>query len=283
MTATSGRASTILHTLGFDSESKRGPFKLRAATLDDERPPIPLPKPKGPIEQYTLIEQLIMNNEDVWTKFLENQFCADGYKSPANEFDDKFRAMSRQDYLYLIEYARFVNFRSLQEPGAHTEDGLEDVLNNLNKNVKEVQDYFNSCINDMHINGDDLLKEKASTMVLGYSSWEQLSAMTDDAFSNYIRAVPCVYGWNKIAQKLEQEGPGQTDPLFYQYWFVQNIDPGSANRLSQFLEDNRSQYESPGSMEKWNIAFRQACLFETAFFTAAQREDWDQIGTITRN
>ncbi|PBK67966.1 hypothetical protein ARMSODRAFT_1005005 [Armillaria solidipes] len=283
MTATSGRASTILHTLGLDSESKRGPFKLKAVSLDDDRPPIPLPKPEGPRAQHTLIEQLIINNQYVWRKFMANQFCADGYKSPANKFDDKFRAMSKQDYLYLIEYVRFVNFRSLQEPSAHTEDGLSDMVSDLNKNVKDVQDYFDSCIKDMQINGDDLLEESASTTVLGYSSWEQLCAMTDDAFSNFIRAVPCVYGWNKIAQRLKQEGPGETDTLFYNYWFLQNLDSGSADRLSQFLEDNRSKYESPGSMEKWNAAFRQACLFETAFFKAAQRGDWDQIDKRLRD
>jgi len=36
-----------------------------------------------------------------------------------------------------------------------------------------------------------------------------------------------------------------------------------------YLEDNLDSYNCETNWEKWNIAFRQACLFEIAFFAAA--------------
>jgi hypothetical protein len=61
------------------------------------------------------------------------------------------------------------------------------------KKVDFVGEFFDSCVSGMGINAQELVTERFSPQALGYSAWEQLSAMTDDAFSSYIRLIPCIY------------------------------------------------------------------------------------------
>ncbi|KAG7439712.1 uncharacterized protein BT62DRAFT_1013596 [Guyanagaster necrorhizus] len=253
----SRRAAIIIHAL----ESQKGPFKLKAPMLDADGTLIK--KRDAP----TLIEELIAENEEVWNNFLTNEFCTLGYKTPASDFDDTYR-----DYLYLIEYVRFVHYRDLQEPSAHTKEGLVNLLGSVSDNVDYVEGNYETCItptpNGIGIPEEELLNEKPSPALLGYTSWEQLSGITDDSFSNFVRAIPCVYGWNKIAEKLQSEGDGEQGTLFYKSWFQANLDDSYASTLSEYLEANHSTYDSPGNKDKWSVAFHEACQFETALFAA---------------
>jgi thiaminase len=63
----------------------------------------------------------------------------------------------------------------------------------LPKKVKDVDDFFGFCVKDMKISEADLLEDKVSPQVLGYTSWEQMYAMTDDVYSTTVRMIPCVY------------------------------------------------------------------------------------------
>jgi hypothetical protein len=64
--------------------------------------PIPIHKliphsiPPGPtIIPTTVIETLIMANQDVWTLFLDNQFCSEAYISSVEAFNSKFKSYSK--------------------------------------------------------------------------------------------------------------------------------------------------------------------------------------------
>jgi hypothetical protein len=46
---------------------------------------------------------------------------------------------------------------------------------------------------------------------------------------------------------------------------------------SGYLEGLRGSYECQASWTKWNNAFRQACLFEIAFFEAGLNGDFAQF------
>lgn len=46
-----------------------------------------------------------------------------------------------------------------------------------------------------------------------------------------------------------------------------------SNMKSAYLEANRGDYECWANWKKWSAGFRQACLFEIAFFDAAFRRD----------
>lgn len=99
----------------------------------------------------------------------------------------------QEDYKYLIEYVRFVNYRYRQDRITRTSAGLREVVEYLPRKVDDVDGFFETCVKDMNISGEDLLEDKVSPQVLGYTSWEQLYAMTDDVYSNYVRMIPCIY------------------------------------------------------------------------------------------
>jgi len=64
--------------------------------------------------------------------------------------------------------------------------------------MKYVDDFFDICVGQMEINEQELLDERSSPPVLGYTAWEQISAMTDDVFSNYVRMIPCIVVSNSV-------------------------------------------------------------------------------------
>ena len=66
-------------------------------------------------------------------------------------------------------------------------------MNYLPKKVDDVDGFFATCVDQMKINKQDLLEDKVSPQVLGYTTWEQLYSVTDDVYSNYVRMIPCVY------------------------------------------------------------------------------------------
>lgn len=99
----------------------------------------------------------------------------------------------QEDYKYLIEYVRFVNYRYLQDLTTRTSAGLKEMLNYLQQKVDTVDSFFATCVNQMKISTQDLLDDGVSPQVLGYTSWEQLYSDTDDVYSNYVRLIPCIY------------------------------------------------------------------------------------------
>ncbi|KAG7439710.1 heme oxygenase-like protein [Guyanagaster necrorhizus] len=260
------RAAAILGALA----SQVVLFNVEPVTLDIDRTPVLMQ------EAPTIIDQLITWNQQAWDNFLNNEFCALGYNSSASDFNDKYRGYAEQDYLYLIEYVRFINYRGLQEPITHTKEGLQELVVNVTRNVGYVNDSYDDLTTGMNVTADDVASLRPAPSMWGYTSWEELSAITDDSFSNYVRAIPCIYGWYKIAEKLQNSGPGVNNTFFYNYWFQQNIGNSSAVKISEYLETLRSRYESPANWEKWNASFHQALAFESAFFQAGLREEWYQ-------
>ncbi|KAG7439714.1 uncharacterized protein BT62DRAFT_924537 [Guyanagaster necrorhizus] len=230
------RAAAILGTL----ESQVVPFKLKALDVDH----LPMRMQDRP----TLIEELIVNNEELLHLSLMTS--------------------SEQDYLYLIEYICFINYQALQDPLAHTQEGLNNMATRITRNMGYVNDNYDDCINGMKILADDLLNEKASPALLEYTSWEQLSAGNSMHLS-------CLYLQNSNQSLLaERDSSAAKDTLFYKYWFEANFDPGSVNRLSNYLEANHAFYDCSSNKDKWNTGFHQACLFETAFFAVGLNKDW---------
>ena len=99
----------------------------------------------------------------------------------------------QENYKFLIEYARFINYRYLQDPTTCTSAGLKEMLECLPRKVKDADDFFEICVSSMNISEKDLLENRVSPQNLGYTSWMQMYAMTDDVYSNYVRMIPCVY------------------------------------------------------------------------------------------
>ncbi|KAF8241365.1 hypothetical protein K440DRAFT_665347, partial [Wilcoxina mikolae CBS 423.85] len=244
------------------------PTVLTECTL---KPPplLPTPPPSEPSEP-TVIERLIAANSDVWEKLMNNQFCKLGYTSSATKFDNIYRAFAKQDYLYLLEYARLFTFRALRDPATHTLAGLRKmVVEDLPRKVNDAEEFLEACVGSMGISEEEMVRESMGPQIAGYTSWLQLHAMTDDVFAGYVRMVPCLYGWNAIAHRLSLSYTATENTLFHTHWFRDSILDRSANKLSDYLEANRVDYECPANWKKWNESFRQACLFEIAFFEAA--------------
>ena len=56
-------------------------------------------------------------------------------------------------------------------------------------------------------------------------------------------------------------------------WVCASTSLSWTNHFLEYLEDNLHLYNCDSNWEKWTIAFRQACLFEIAFFDAAMNRN----------
>ncbi|GKZ23565.1 hypothetical protein AbraIFM66951_007555 [Aspergillus brasiliensis] len=219
----------------------------------------------------SLPQYLWDNNPDLVARFMNNSFVWTQATTTSDANDDAFRFYSLQDYHYLIDYTQYKSIKMGSFPIVNT-SALFEVVEDQSKSIHDDVDYIaafkSEIINDLGISADTVDQCERNSAEAGYANWLQRNSQLDWYTMN-VMMIPCIWGWPRLAQSLQNNNETLTGTLFYNHWISENNDTSYADNLEDTLNQYHDQYDSPINREIWNAVFRQALKFEIGLFESA--------------
>ena len=178
----------------------------------------------------------------------------------------------RQDYLFLIDYARVFAQAVVKAPD------LEAMLHwssLLHETLTREMDLHRWFVADLGITAGDLEREQKAPTTQGYTDFLLRTAATGDYAELLGALLPCMWGYSEIGQQLARLPPPADER--YRAWIATYADPEFAG-LAQWCRDltDRACAGLPESaLVRVERAFLTSSRYELAFWEMAwTRETW---------
>ena len=179
---------------------------------------------------------------------------------------DKFRFWVRQDYLYLIDYARVFAAGAVRAPDLDTMTAFADLLH---ATLKTEMDLHRSYAAEFGITLAELERERKAPTTQGYTDFLMRVAAVGD-FAEFAAALlPCMWGFCEVGETLAARGM-PADPR-YAKWIAMYSAPEFAElaRWCRKLVDRLGADAPAGVRTKMEEAFVASSRYELAFWEMA--------------
>ena len=185
---------------------------------------------------------------------------------------EKFKFYVRQDYAYLIDYARLFSLTAARSPDLETMTRFNELAN---ETLKTEMSLHRSYAGEFGISEAELEAERKSPTCQAYCDFLLRIAATGDYAELVAALLPCMWGYSELGQRLAQEPrPGESR---YAKWIDMYSDPGFAE-LAEWcrqLLDRLADGTSESYRKRLEEAFVLCSRYELAFWEMAwQQEQW---------
>lgn len=185
---------------------------------------------------------------------------------------EKFGMWLKQDYLYLIEYARLFGYAIARSPDLATMRKFADLVTTT---LNTEMDLHRSYVAEFGITVEDLEREQMAPTTQGYTDFLLRTATTGDFAELVAALLPCVWGYSELGRALRRKGLPAEER--YARWIEMYSDPQFAE-LAQWCRDllDRVAGGLPAdAMNRVSRAFLTSSRYELAFWDMAWRgERW---------
>ncbi len=183
----------------------------------------------------------------------------------------------RQDYLFLIDYARVLGYAAARAPDLETMRGFAAVMH---ETLHVEMDLHRSYVSEFGITVADLEAEEMLPTTRAYADFLLRTAATAD-FAEVVAAVlPCMWGYSELGRTLASQGLPAEDR--YARWITMYADDAFAT-LAEWCRaalDAAAERLSPAARRRVDAAFITSRRYELAFWDMAWRgERWISSGT----
>ena len=178
---------------------------------------------------------------------------------------EKFKHYVKQDYLYLIEYARVLAVASARAPDLETMGWFARLLDEtLNTEMELHRGY---CA-EFGITREELERTEAAPTTIAYTGFLLKTAQLGSFEELVASLVPCQWGYWEIADHLAKQGLPEGAPL-YAKW----IEMYSSTEFEELARDIRALTDRLAD----NAASAQLADMEEAYRTSLRLEHrfWD--------
>ena len=183
---------------------------------------------------------------------------------------EKFKFWVRQDYLFLIDYARLLALAVARAPDLDSMRRFADLVHGT-LNVE--MDLHRSYAAEFGISAAELEAEEKAPTTRGYTDFLLRVAALDE-FSGLIAALlPCMWGFSDLGQRLAQ-GPGPADER-YAKW----IEMYSSEEFAELADWCRALVDRVAaglpeeSLRRMEDAFLTSSRYELLFWEMAWRQE----------
>ena len=183
---------------------------------------------------------------------------------------ERFQTWVRQDYLFLIDYARLLALGAARAPDLEDMTRFADLAHAV---LQTEMSLHRSYCAEIGISEQDLAREEMLPTTQGYTDFLVRTAALGD-FSELVAALlPCMWGYCEVGERLAKAGkPGVGR---YDKW----IDMYSSKEFADLAAWCRALTDRIGSAaasrERMRRAFRTSSRYELAFWEMAWRgEQW---------
>ena len=189
---------------------------------------------------------------------------------------ERFRFWIRQDYLFLIEYARLLALAAARAPDLDTMRRFADLGH---ETLHEEMDLHRSYAADLGIPAADLEREKMAPTTRGYTDFMLRTATVGDFAELVTALLPCMWGFNEIGRRLAERGLPASE--YYARW-IHMYASDEFTELVDWLRQltDRISTNLPGaSWDRMRDAFLTSSRYELSFWEMAWTlEAWPQLG-----
>ena len=202
--------------------------------------------------------------DDIWEAQNEHPFVrgiGDGTLDPP-----RFRFYVRQDYLFLVDYARVLALGAARAPRL---DAMERLAELSHSTLSSELDLHRSYASEWGITEADMAAELPAPATRAYTDFLIRTATLGD-FSELVAALlPCMWGYSDLGRRLAARG--RPDRPLYARWIDMYADDEFA-RLADWcreLCDEAAQDRGPSGRERMGEAFLASSRHELSFWDSA--------------
>jgi len=178
----------------------------------------------------------------------------------------KFGYWLRQDYLYLIDYARLFAAAVLKAPDLETMTTMARLVHDI---LHMEMDLHRSYVAEFGITVEDLERETKAPTCQGYTDFLLRTATTGDFTELLAALLPCIWGYAEVGQRLAERG--LPDDERYARWIGMYASEDFAE-LGAWCRDLVDRYgaELPEpARQRMEAAFLTSSRYELAFWEMA--------------
>jgi len=219
-------------------------------------------------EQFT--ERLRRQATGMWEAQHEHPFVrgiGDGTLSL-----DKFKFWLRQDYVFLIEYARLLALAAARSPDLET---MTRFANLLKETVETEMNLHRGYAAEFGIRSEELERELPAPATRGYTDFLLRTGAVGDFAELVAALLPCIWAFSEIGQRLSSQ-PAPSDKR-YTKWIAMYSSREFAD-LAQWcrgLLDNLAGGLPDRELQKLEAAFLTSSRYELRFWEMAWKlEQW---------
>ena len=181
-----------------------------------------------------------------------------------------FRYWVRQDYVYLVEYARVFALGAANAPDL---DRMGTFAELLDSTINTEMDLHRAYAADFGISEADLEATEPSPTTRAYTDFLVRVAATG-TFGDLVAALlPCMWGFNETAKRLDARGRPDHDG--YSEWIAMYAGE-EFTELTEWckdLMDDVADDATEAERERYRDIFRTSARYEYRFWDAAWREE----------
>jgi thiaminase/transcriptional activator TenA len=201
---------------------------------------------------------------DVWDAMHCHPFVVgigDGTLPP-----DPFRLWIRQDYLFLVEYARVLALGAARAPDLETMSRFADLSE---ATLGEGMELHRSYAGEIGISAAELETEQMLPTTQAYTDFLVRSAAHGDFAELVAALLPCIWGYSEVGERLAAKGMPSHDA--YAEW----IEMYSSERFAELaswcraLTDRIAGSAASMTRERMRRAFVTSSRYELAFWDMA--------------
>ena len=186
--------------------------------------------------------------------------------------DDPFRYWIRQDYVYLVDYARVFAHSAATAPDL---DRMRTFADLLESTVETEMALHREYAAEFGIDESELEATDPSPTTRAYTDFLVRTA-TDGSFGDLVAAIlPCMWGFNETGERLAADGLPDDDR--YAEW-IRTYASDEFTELTEWCKDLADQVaaeRTAADRERYRDLFRTSARYEYRFWDAAWRqEDW---------
>lgn len=189
---------------------------------------------------------------------------------------ERFNLWIRQDYVFLVEYARVFGLGVARAPDL---DAMARFADLAQATLREEMELHRSYAAELGISGEDLEREAMLPTTRGYTDFLVRTAAHEDFAELVAALLPCMWGFSDIGRRLAERGRPADGR--YSRW----IDMYASDEFARLAEWCRELCDRvggelpPGGRGRARMAeaFLTSTRYELAFWQMAwERERWPE-------
>ncbi len=179
---------------------------------------------------------------------------------------ERFKVWVRQDYLYLIEFARLHALGTARAPGLQAMTRFADITQGL---LHMEMDLHRAYAGEWGISNAELEREEMLPTTQGYTDFLVRTAAVGDFVELTAALLPCIWGYEEIAQRLADADRPSDER--YRRWIAMYASSEFAELAgwARELTDHAGEDVGAAGRERARRAFLTSSRYELAFWQMA--------------